>query len=103
MSKEKKQISAKEMLDTYFIDNRARLLEISSFLDRIDRTEDAAEGRSDFRYKAFIRALRVILESDKSRTKSVQLTFSDLSSEPIESATGLKASGASEEVLSESN
>jgi len=87
-------MSAKEILDTYFIDNRARLLEIASFLDRIDRTKNSWEGKSDFRYKAFIAALKIVLESDGNRTKAVQLNFSDLSTEPIESAVGLKAFGA---------
>jgi hypothetical protein len=87
-------MSAEKVLDTYFIDNRARLLEIASFLDRIDRTENSSEGKTDFRYKAFIAALKIILESGGNRTKAVQLHFSDLSVEPLESAAGLKAFGA---------
>lgn len=94
MSAEKSPMSAEEILDTYFIDNRARLLEIASFLDRIDRTEDSREGKSDFRYRAFIMALKIILDSGGNRTKAVQLHFSDLSGEPLESAVGLKAFGA---------
>jgi len=30
-------MNAREILDLYFIENRARLLDIASFLDRIDR------------------------------------------------------------------
>jgi post-segregation antitoxin (ccd killing protein) len=101
MSEEKNPMSAKDILDIYFIDNRARLLEIASFLDRIDRTETSREGKSDFRYKAFIMALKIILESEGNRTKAVQLNFSDLSREPLESASGLKAFGAWQEPFRE--
>lgn len=86
--------SAKEMLDLYFLENRARLLDIASFLDRIDRYKNAEEARADFRYKAFVHALKLLLSTDKERTKNIQLSLSDLSSEPIESAVGLKAVGA---------
>jgi hypothetical protein len=86
--------SAREILDLYFLENRARLLEIASFLDRIDRAKDSAEAKADFMYKAFIEALKLLLETDENRTKAIQLLFSDLSTGPIESAVGLKAVGA---------
>ena len=37
--------SSKEMLDLYFIENRARLLDIAAFLDRIDRYRGPEEAR----------------------------------------------------------
>lgn len=86
-------MSAKEILDIYFIENRARILDIASFLDRIERYKESREAKADFRYKAFIKALK-LLEADENRTKAIQLIFSDMSSEPIESAVGLKAVGA---------
>lgn len=94
MASEKCPQSAQQSLDLYFLENRARLLEIASFLDRIDRYEGAAEARADFRYQSFIRALRLLFESGGPRTRAIQLSLSDLSSEPIESAVGLKAVGA---------
>lgn len=83
-------LSAKEVLEKYFLENRARLLEIASFLDRIDRTRDPEVGGSDFRYKAFMRGLKILLESEGNRTKALQINFSDLSKEPRKSAAGLK-------------
>jgi hypothetical protein len=88
------QMSAKEILDLYFIENRARILDIASFLDRIDRYEGAQEAKADFRYKAFVRALSLLTDGGENRTKALQMIFSDLSVEPIESALGLKAFGA---------
>jgi hypothetical protein len=87
-------ISAQEALEMYYLDNRARVLEIASFLDRIDRCGDSVSAKDDFRYKSFIKGLQLILECEKDRTKNLQLFFSDLSSDPIDSAAGLKAYGA---------
>jgi hypothetical protein len=87
-------MSAKEILDTYFIENRGRLLEIAAFLDRIGRARDAAGAKGDFRYKAFIRAIGLLLERDEKRTKAIQLSFSDLSEGLIASGAGLIAAGA---------
>jgi hypothetical protein len=95
MSAIQNPMNALSVLDAYFIENRARLLEIAAFLDRVERTRDAAAGKADFRYKAFQEALRVIKEEKSGRAKKVQLLFSDLSPEPLESAAGMKsASGA---------
>jgi len=87
-------LKAAEILDLYFIENRARLLDIASFLDRIDRHEGAEQARKDFRYQAFVKCVAAVLNSAGERTKVVQLLCSDTSSEPLESAVGLKAVGA---------
>lgn len=87
-------LDASAVLDLYFIENRARLLDIASFLDRIDRHEGAEEARQDFRYKAFVKALALLDNNGGSRTAAIQLALSDPSTEPLESAAGLKAWGA---------
>ncbi|MBI5742038.1 MAG: hypothetical protein HZA16_15140 [Nitrospirae bacterium] len=96
-------MSAVQALETYFLDNRARLLEIASFLDRIDRYKESSAAKDDFRYKSFIKALRLVIECGKDRTQNVQLLFSDLSAGPIENAAGLKAHGAWEGAFREGN
>ncbi len=98
MAVHKNQMSAKEILGLYFIENRARLIEIAAFLDRVDRAGDAAKGKSDFRYKAFLAALKSLVENKEERAKALQLLFSDRSTAPRESAEGMKgAVGAWEE------
>ena len=107
-------MSAKEILDVYFIENRARLLDIASFLDRVDRCKDSQEAKNDFRYRSFIRALKLLLEPDENHpsvsppgnggiTAAIQLSFSDLTAEPLESSVGLKAVGAWEGSINEDN
>lgn len=87
-------LSACDILDTYFIESRARLLELAAFLDRIDRAPGAAEAREDYRYRALMRAFALIREGERFRAKAIQLAFSDLSSAPLDSAGPGTATGA---------
>jgi hypothetical protein len=83
-----------DILDLYFIENRSRIMDIASFLDRIDRYEGAEEAKADYRYQAFLRILDITREAARDRTKAVQIALSDPTTEPLESAVGLKAYGA---------
>jgi hypothetical protein len=87
-------MTAKQALDLYFIDNRARLLEIASFLDRISRYNGSAEATADYRYRSFIEALRIIMESKQDRTIKIQRLFSDATTEPLDHVEDGKAYGA---------
>lgn len=103
MSAHYNRMPAKGILELYFIENRARILDIASFLDRIDRYEGASEAKADFRYKAFAKAIELLADKGGERTKALQMLFSDLSAEPIDSAVGLKATGAWEGAFNEGN
>lgn len=103
MTAENSPMSAKEILETYFLDNRARLLEIASFFDRIERYSDTETAKDDFRYKSFVKALKIIIEAGEERTKKVQMLLSDLSADPIESVVDPKAYGAWEGASHESD
>ena len=98
-----RSLKADEILDLYFIENRSRLLDIASFLDRIDRYAGAEEAKKDFRYQALVRALQLLNGEQGDRTRAIQLVFSDPTSEPLESAVGLKAVGAWEGGANEGN
>ena len=88
-------LSAREILDMSFLENRARLLEIAAFLDRIDRTADSETGKLDFRYQSLVKGLGLLLEESAGiRTIAIQTSFSDPTTDPLESAIGLKAHGA---------
>lgn len=87
-------MNALDILELYFIENRARLLDIASFLDRIDRYPGAEEAREDFRYQALSNAIGMLGSKDSGRTQAIQLSLSDPTTEPLESAAGLKAVGA---------
>ena len=80
----------KNILDLYFLDARARLIDLAAFMDRVNR----AEGDTDFRYDQFHDALKALESDQPTRAENVLLTFSDPTDEPIPLATTKAAWGA---------
>jgi len=79
-----------QILDLYYLDARARLIDIAAFLDRVDR----ADGEPDFRLAAFQQALPILAEANRQRARKVLETLSDPTAEPIDKAPGKGAVGA---------
>jgi len=79
-----------QLLDLYFLEARAKLIDIAAFMDRVDR----GEGESDFRYDAFKQALKELNRGDAGRAKAVLLSLSDPTETPIDKAPGKGAIGA---------
>ena|ERR1043165_6657740 len=95
MSKSKDTLPLKrsDAIDMYFMEHRAKLIDIAAFLDRVDRAEGTA-GNEDFRMAAFRDALRLVLDGKPNRAKRVLELFSDPSNEPIPKAPMKGALGA---------
>jgi len=83
-------MTRQQVLDLYFMENRAKLIDLAAFLDRVDR----AEGDADFRLPAFREALRCLAGSEPHRARSVLLALSDPTTAPVEKAPGKGATGA---------
>jgi hypothetical protein len=83
-------MTRQKVLDLYFMEARAKLIDLAAFLDRVDR----AEGPDDFRIKAFRRAVAELEKADPQRAKRVLLSLSDPTTEPIQRATTMAAAGA---------
>jgi hypothetical protein len=79
-----------ELLDLYFMDSRAKVLDIAAFLDRVQR----GGGEADFRLEALRTALKELARETPDRAKAVLLSLSDPSVEPIEKSPGKGAVGA---------
>jgi len=79
-----------QLLDLYFVDARARLIDIAAFLDRLER----AGGAEDFRAEAFRRALEELDGPGADRARRVLLALSDPTLEPAAAASGKGACGA---------
>ena len=79
-----------ELLDLYFMDARAKLIDLAAFLDRVDRGTDDA----DFRLAAFRTALKELDGGDPERARAVLVSLSDPTVEPIEKSPGKGAVGA---------
>ncbi len=84
-------LSATELVDEYFIENRTKLLDIAAFLDRVDRADPACAS-TDFRMRAFTEAVAALASADRIAT--VQMLFSDPTSEPLEMLDRKGAVGA---------
>lgn len=79
-----------QVLDLYFMENRAKLIDLAAFLDRVDR----ASGEADFRLTAFQQALQHLCAGKTERATKVLLSLSDPTTEPIDKASGKGATGA---------
>ncbi len=75
-------MTKQQILDLYFLDARHKLIELAAFLDRVER----ADGKDDFRLKAFRAALTKLGGNRKNKAKEVLLAFSDPTVEPIAKA-----------------
>jgi hypothetical protein len=83
-------MTRQQLLDLYFMDARSKLIDIAAFLDRVDR----GEGNPDFRLEAFRKALAELHLGEPVRAKSVLMSLSDPTVEPIAKAPGKGAVGA---------
>jgi len=81
-------LSREQIVGQYFLEHRARLLDIAAFLDRLDRS--VAGGQPDFREHALVQALRLVADGGPQRTARVLNLFSDMSKQLPQSAHGMK-------------
>jgi hypothetical protein len=83
-------MNRKQLLDLYYLDARAKLIDLAAFLDRLER----AEGEADFRFDAFNNALAELKTAKNTRAERILEVLSDPTSEPIPAATMKAACGA---------
>lgn len=86
-------LSQRQLVDEYFIEMRARLLDVAAFLDRLDRSIER-DAEEDFRMVAMQRALRMLSEAASDRVYSMQMLFSDMTTEPLAGLDRKSAFGA---------
>lgn len=78
--------SRSKVLDLYFMEHRAKVIDIAAFLDRIDRADDDGSGKEDSRIRALREAIPLLLDDKPGRAKRIQELFSDLTDTPIDKA-----------------
>lgn len=82
----------REIIDAYFMEHRAKLIDIAAYLDRIDR---GSPCDPDFRHVAFVQAIGILMSNQPNRAKKILELFSSTDPSIPQSAHGLKgASGA---------
>ncbi len=82
--------SRSQVVELYFMEHRAKLIDIAAFLDRLDRAEADGDGPRDFRIAAFREAVAILQDDHPQRARRVLESFSDHTTTPIESAAGMK-------------
>ena len=86
-------LSRSEVVDRYFLEHRAKVLDIAAFLDRVDRAKGDA-GEDDFRVRSLRASIAILLDGEGDRTKRVLDLLSDPSDTPIAKAPMKGATGA---------
>lgn len=89
-------LTRKQVADAYFIEHRARILDIAAFLDRLDRAQPGPgePAADDFRIAAFRRAVALLNDGAPARARRVLELLSDPSTAPITKASVKGATGA---------
>ena len=85
-------LTKQAVADLYFLEHRAKVLDLAAFLDRFDRA--AGPGDDDFRVHALKAAVTLLLDGKPERARRVLELWSDRSSEPIDRAPMKGALGA---------
>jgi hypothetical protein len=85
-------LTASEIVDEYFIENRTRMLELAAFLDRLDRADPQHAAR-DFRMQALTEAVEA-LRVPGDRLMRIQMLLSDPTIAPLDRLDRKSALGA---------
>jgi len=90
---------ARAQLEAYFLEHRARLLDLAAFFDRLDRARGGPPAEDEPRLAALRAALAELAEGSAAggvpdRTARLQRIFSDPTSEPLVGSDGRAAWGA---------
>lgn len=82
-----------EVIDRYFMEHRAKLLDIAAFLDRVDRAPGDETAADDARLRALREAIELLNDGRGDRARRLLELWSDPTDEPIPAASGKGAIG----------
>lgn len=86
-------LTGSQVVDLYFMEHRAKLLDIAAFLDRLDRAA-APAATGDVRVRALTRAIPLLIDGQGDRARRILELLSDHSTDPIPAAHSQGALGA---------
>lgn len=78
-----------EVINAYFMEHRAKLIDLAAYLDRLDRARPDSED-ADFRDVAFRDAIAILTDGESQRTRRILHQLSDHTTEMPQSAEGMK-------------
>jgi len=83
-------MNKQSVADQYFLDARAKLLDLAAYIDRMHR----AEGESDYRWHNLAACLPVLIDASSDKTRRILEMLSDPTEAPVDVASGSSAHGA---------
>jgi hypothetical protein len=86
-------LTGPDVVEQYFMEHRAKLLDLAAFLDRLDRAAPPA-GHDDVRVRALRRAIPLLLDGQGDRARRILELLSDHTTKPIDQAHTQGALGA---------
>jgi len=86
-------LTQQQLIDAYFMEVRAKMLDVAAFLDRMDRSVDH-NAEDDFRILAMRQALQALCARAPGRVYDIQMIFSDPTTEPLVQLDRKSAFGA---------
>lgn len=88
-------LSRESVVDRYFLEHRAKVIDVAAFLDRVDRARPAsASGVEDARLRSLRAAVAILVDGQAERARRILELLSDPSTEPIAKAPMKGARGA---------
>ncbi len=91
-------LRSQDVIDRYFLEHRAKLIDLAAFLDRLDRTCDPGIAGCDYPVAALFRSLNVLSDGQTNRAGRILEILSDKTTELPQSTDGIKsATGAARE------
>lgn len=82
-----------KVVEDYFLEHRAKVIDVAAFLDRLDRARDRPDA-DDFRVTALRHAIRLLDDGEPARAQRILEHLSDPTSAPIPEAPMQGALGA---------
>lgn len=87
-------MTQQELVDTYFMEQRAKIIDIAAYLDRLDRATEQ-NANDDFRMVALRKALHELTSTGTGRVERALMAFSDQNTELLDELDRKAAYGAS--------
>ena len=69
-------LTQRELIDGFFMEHRAQIIDIAAYLDRLDRSVEH-DAEQDFRFSAIRKAMRELSSNEPGRVQRILMHLSD--------------------------
>jgi len=86
-------LTQRELIEGFFMEHRAQIIDIAAYLDRLDRSVDH-DAENDFRFFAIRKAMQELSSEEPGRVERILMHLSDPVVEPMDIRDRQNAFGA---------